>query len=91
MVQNSFDLGYELLRVDHCTFHLRKLPDLPIVEFCRHRYIDDFSGKKMTSWSLRPLPITDEKIDATLPKDWKDRAVYGFKNFSEILDWLNCF
>lgn len=88
MRKNAYDAGYEIVWIGHCKANLQKIPDLPIVEFYKVKCSDEISGKKKFYWNVRPLCITDEKIDATLPPDWRDRCYMGFRKFHELEQWL---
>lgn len=88
MNKNVFDLGYKIVWVGHCRAHLQKIPDLPIVELYKEKYVDELSGRKNFFWNVRPLVISDEKIDLALPKNWKDKRFMGFRKFHELEEWL---
>lgn len=88
MKKNTFERGYEIVWVGHCRAHLAKFAELPIVEFYKSSYLDSFTLKSSHAWSIRPLAMTDEKIDFALPNNWRDKTFFGFKKFVELLEWL---
>jgi hypothetical protein len=88
IAQNTFDLGYELVWVGHCRAHLKKFNALPIIEFYKSNYVDEWSGKKVSTWSFRELAMTDVEIDKALPNNWKFKRVSGFSKFNELHEWL---
>jgi hypothetical protein len=88
MNSNAFDKGYEIVWIGHGRAHIKRIPDLPIVEVYKLKCIDDFTGEKISFWNLRPLAMTDEKIDDALPKNWRDKSFAGFRKFQELEDWL---
>lgn len=88
MNKNAFDLGYEIVWIGHCRGHIRKIPDLPIVEFYKAKYENQFDGKKIFYWNVRPLVIKDDKIDEALPRDWRNKTTMGFKKFRDLEEWI---
>lgn len=91
MKKNMFDKGYEIIWVGHCRAKIQRIPDLPIAEIYKEKFIDDLSGKKSFYWNVRPLIMTDEKLDDILPKNWRDKYFMGFQKFHEINAWLRMF
>lgn len=89
MRKNAFDLGYKIVWIGHCRANLQRIPDLPIVEFYKFKYTNENDGKKNFFWNVRPLAMTDEKIDEALPKNWKDKNFMGFRKFHELLEWIS--
>ena len=88
MKKNAFDLGYEIVWVGHCRGHLQRIPDLPIVEFYKAKYENEFDGSKKYYWNVRPLAMTDEKINEVLPVHWQNKNIMGFKSFRDLEEWL---
>ena len=88
MKKNAFDKGYKIVWVGHCRAVLQRIPDLPIVEFYKAKYESAFDGSKKKYWNVRPLCMTDEKIDEALPENWQYKNMMGFKKFQDLEDWL---
>ena len=83
-----FDKGYEIVWVGHCRARCQRIPDLPVAEFYKDKFVDEITGNKFFFWNVVPLALTDEKIDDALPKDWRDKRYMGFKKFNDLKNWL---